>query len=190
MFDQNITIFKLRYHIFTGGQLYVGNGFCDDGLNTAECNFDAGDCCKTGANTDHCVICQCLSGQNGTTTNPGNTGLSFSSFFTGNNTECNFFFSVLCDFLPYFVPICISKVYFLTRSCIKRYTMTHMKRYCIINGYFNLLFLFFLSMHFAQRCEFLLIGGDFTEQSQCRMHIGEIRKESNIWTFYVHYATL
>ena len=41
-----------------------------------------------------------------------------------------------------------------------------------------------------RRCEFLLIGGDFTEQSQCRMHIGEIRKESIIWTFSVHYATL
>ena len=66
MFDQNITIFKLRYHIFTGGQLYVGNGFCDDGLNTAECNFDAGDCCNPSANKDYCTYCQCLSGHDET----------------------------------------------------------------------------------------------------------------------------
>ena len=74
--------------IFAGGQLYVGNGYCDDGLNTAECNFDAGDCCDPSANTDYCNICQCLSGKNGTTPNPqtssGNTGLSSSSFTTGN----------------------------------------------------------------------------------------------------------
>ena len=47
--------------------MFVGNGYCDDGLNTAECNFDAGDCCDPSANTDYCSICQCLSGQNGTT---------------------------------------------------------------------------------------------------------------------------
>ena len=79
MFDQNTKIFKLRCQIFTGGQLFVGNGFCDDGLNTAECNFDAGDCCSPRSNTDYCSICQCLSGQNGTTS-PGNTGLSFFSY--------------------------------------------------------------------------------------------------------------
>ena len=95
IFYQKMKNFQLRSQIFTGGQRFVGNGFCDDGVNTAECNFDAGDCCKTGANTDYCIICQCLLGQNGTTTSPGNTGLSFSSFFTGNNTECNFF-SVYC----------------------------------------------------------------------------------------------
>ena len=83
MIHQKMKIFKLRNQISTGGQKFVGNGFCDDGLNKAECNFDAGDCCNSSANTDHCTICQCLSGQNGTTTSPGNTGLSFSSFFTG-----------------------------------------------------------------------------------------------------------
>ena len=61
--------------------MFVGNGYCDDGLNTAECNFDAGDCCDPSANTDYCSICQCLSGQNGTTpstqTSSGTTGLSF-----------------------------------------------------------------------------------------------------------------
>ena len=84
IFYQKMKNFQLRSQIFTGGQRFVGNGFCDDGLNTAECNFDAGDCCNSSANTDYCIVCQCLSGQNGTTTSPGNTGLSFSSFFTDN----------------------------------------------------------------------------------------------------------
>ena len=80
-----------------------------------------------------------------------------------------------------------------------------MKRYCTINGYdrnnqFQAAFSYFSAQFILLkdnitrvhlwRCEFLLIGGDFNEQSQCRMHIGEIRKESNIWTFSVHYATL
>ena len=70
IFDQNIKVFKLRCQIFTGGQIFVGNGFCDDGLNTAECNFDGGDCCSPRSNYDYCSICQC----NGTTPS-GNTGL-------------------------------------------------------------------------------------------------------------------
>ena len=80
--------FKSYCLILIGGQIFVGNGYCDDGLNTAECNFDAGDCCDPSANTDYCSICQCLSGQNGTTQSPqtssGNTGLSSSSFTTRN----------------------------------------------------------------------------------------------------------
>ena len=80
-----------------------------------------------------------------------------------------------------------------------------LKQYCTINGYdrnnqSQAAFSYFSSQCILLkdditrvhlwRCEFLLIGGDFTEQSQCRMHIGEIMKESNIWTFSVHYATL
>ena len=82
MFWSRDEILKLRSQIFTGGQIFVGNGFCDDGLNTAECNFDAGDCCDPSANTDYCTICQC----NGTI-NPGNTGLSSSLYTTGNKYE-------------------------------------------------------------------------------------------------------
>ena len=68
---------------------------------------------------------------------------------------------------------------------------------------FKVLFLIFLSMHFCSKitspdnitrvhlwsCEFSLIREDFTEQSKCRIYIGEIRKESNILTFFVHNAT-
>ena len=39
----------------------IGDGFCDDQLNHAECNYDGGDCCIE-VNTDHCVYftgCTC-----------------------------------------------------------------------------------------------------------------------------------
>ena len=74
----------------------VGNGFCDDGTNIAECDYDGGDCCgdpnKVGdgicndennqpecnyddgdccvnVNTDLCSDCNCLGG--GVITSPG-----------------------------------------------------------------------------------------------------------------------
>ena len=68
---------------FAGGQLYVGNGYCDDGLNTAECNFDAGDCCDPSGNKDYCTICQCLSGSSSQTS----TGTTISGICFYN--ECN-----------------------------------------------------------------------------------------------------
>jgi hypothetical protein len=39
----------------------VGNGFCGDATNIAECNFDGGDCC-VNVNTDYCSDCNCLGG--------------------------------------------------------------------------------------------------------------------------------
>ena len=38
----------------------VGNGFCNDDTNIADCNFDRGECCALMANTDHCSECECL----------------------------------------------------------------------------------------------------------------------------------
>ena len=37
----------------------VGNGFCNDETNNADCNFDGGDCCVINANTDFCSDCEC-----------------------------------------------------------------------------------------------------------------------------------
>ena len=37
----------------------VGNGFCNDDTNIADCNFDRGECCALMANTDHCSECAC-----------------------------------------------------------------------------------------------------------------------------------
>ena len=35
----------------------VGNGFCFDATNNANCDFDGGDCCDPNANTDWCQYC-------------------------------------------------------------------------------------------------------------------------------------
>jgi hypothetical protein len=38
----------------------VGNGFCNDDTNIAECDYDGGDCCGYCVVTDHCEDCACL----------------------------------------------------------------------------------------------------------------------------------
>ena len=35
------------------------DGFCHDELNTAECNYDGGDCCSSIVYTNVCNKCQC-----------------------------------------------------------------------------------------------------------------------------------
>ena len=37
----------------------VNNGYCNDDTNTAECNYDGGDCCGTYVNIKNCVDCIC-----------------------------------------------------------------------------------------------------------------------------------
>ena len=37
----------------------VGNGFCNDEANNADCNYDGGECCFATANTDYCSDCAC-----------------------------------------------------------------------------------------------------------------------------------
>ena len=41
-------------------QAWVGDGYCDDGNNNQECNFDGGDCCGDDVNIDYCSECLCL----------------------------------------------------------------------------------------------------------------------------------
>jgi hypothetical protein len=38
----------------------VGNGFCNDDTNIAECDYDGGDCCGYNINSDHCTECTCF----------------------------------------------------------------------------------------------------------------------------------
>ena len=38
---------------------YIGDGFCDDLTNVAECNHDGGDCCGDDVKTDYCTDCIC-----------------------------------------------------------------------------------------------------------------------------------
>ena len=37
----------------------VGNGFCNDETNNADCNYDGGDCCIVNASTNYCSVCAC-----------------------------------------------------------------------------------------------------------------------------------
>ena len=39
---------------------WVGDGYCDDGNNNADCNYDGGDCCGSNVSTQYCTECQCL----------------------------------------------------------------------------------------------------------------------------------
>ena len=39
---------------------WIGDGYCDDINNNAECSFDGGDCCGCIVNTEYCNECQCL----------------------------------------------------------------------------------------------------------------------------------
>ena len=49
----------------------VGNGFCNDDTNIAECDYDGGDCCGYCVVTDHCENCACLGNiTSGEITNP------------------------------------------------------------------------------------------------------------------------
>ena len=38
----------------------VGNGFCNDETNNADCNYDGGDCCGQCLLSEHCEDCACL----------------------------------------------------------------------------------------------------------------------------------
>ena len=40
----------------------VGDGYCNDETNNADCDFDGGDCCGTCVNTDFCSDCACFGG--------------------------------------------------------------------------------------------------------------------------------
>ena len=39
---------------------WVGDGFCDDAANIANCNYDGGDCCGLEIDNSYCQICECF----------------------------------------------------------------------------------------------------------------------------------
>ena len=41
----------------------LGDGFCDDEINTEACEFDKGDCCGDNVNTKYCWDCECKEGR-------------------------------------------------------------------------------------------------------------------------------
>ena len=67
----------------------VGNGFCNDDTNIAECDYDGGDCCGYCVVTEHCEACACLAGVlDDRITNPlvGNGVCNDET----NNAECQY----------------------------------------------------------------------------------------------------
>ena len=42
----------------------IGISYCIDATNTANCNFDGGDCCDPNANFDYCKDCICYENLN------------------------------------------------------------------------------------------------------------------------------
>ena len=69
---------------------YVGDGYCDDGNNNQECNFDGGDCCGPNVNTEYCTECQCLS-EGGLTGENGSFGDSTIVLEYQDKTLCSIF---------------------------------------------------------------------------------------------------
>ena len=67
----------------------IGDGYCQDEINIAECHFDGGDCCGPCINKEKCSECSCLN--NITTKTPPNTliGDGFCNDET-NNANCNY----------------------------------------------------------------------------------------------------
>ena len=66
----------------------IGNGYCDDATNNANCNFEGGDCCGLNTNTDYCQDCICYEDLscNGPLDLIGNGYCNDET----NNEECNY----------------------------------------------------------------------------------------------------
>ena len=66
----------------------MNDGYCDAGTNTAECNYDGGDCCGSNVNTGYCNDCICFSHE----TCDGPLELISDGYCNDetNNAGCNF----------------------------------------------------------------------------------------------------
>ena len=68
----------------------IGNGFCNDETNNADCIFDGGDCCGSCIITDYCLECTC---HDETTFGNEITNILVGNGFCNdetNNEDCNF----------------------------------------------------------------------------------------------------
>ena len=66
---------------------WVGNGYCNDETNNADCNYDGGDCCGNCVNVDHCSECECLGGVTGDGLHNALFGNGYCNEVT-NNADC------------------------------------------------------------------------------------------------------
>ena len=61
---------------------WIGDGYCDDVINTELCNYDGGDCCGSFIDTTYCNECQCCDvGGCNATINEGNGGNDIGCLF-------------------------------------------------------------------------------------------------------------
>ena len=67
----------------------VGNGFCNDDTNIAECDYDGGDCCGYCVVTEHCEDCACLGNINSDEVTNPLVGDGVCNDET-NNAACNY----------------------------------------------------------------------------------------------------
>ena len=75
----------------------IGNSYCNDEANTAECNYDGGDCCGSCINSEYCTECICLGGVIGNGIRNAKVGDAFCNDET-NNVECNYDDGDCCGF--------------------------------------------------------------------------------------------
>ena len=59
----HINILQIFLENCQGVIQYLGDGYCDDANNVADCNYDYGDCCLENVITDYCTICECIEGK-------------------------------------------------------------------------------------------------------------------------------
>ena len=62
----------------------MSDGYCDDGTNTAECNYDGGDCCGSNVNIQFCAESLCYEELNCA------APLELKGNDETNNAGCNF----------------------------------------------------------------------------------------------------
>merc|ERR1712190_529192 len=70
---------------------FKADGFCDDGNNNLDCEFDGGDCCGPNVKEDFCSVCECLNGpvEEGNCEQPNFKGDGFCDD-GNNNAGCEF----------------------------------------------------------------------------------------------------
>ena len=67
----------------------IGDGYCNDETNNADCNYDGGDCCKSNVYSQHCTECICYFQENclaGVHPLVGNGDCNDET----NNEDCNY----------------------------------------------------------------------------------------------------
>ena len=67
----------------------IGDGFCNDKTNNANCNYDGGDCCGYNINTDFCSDCKCYVNETCLAGTHPLVGDGFCHDKT-NNANCNY----------------------------------------------------------------------------------------------------